>query len=95
MHEPLKCTAARREQAAEQRATLFSINWQLHKQGKHACAVCLNVFEWTHENFHWRNQAKGLLYHICKTCQPGVNRGYAASYTDQKRRRLARAMSKA
>lgn len=69
----------------EQRAALFSINWQLHKQGKHACAACLNVFDWTHENFRWRNEAKGWLDSTCNACQPALNRKYRIS--GEKRRR--------
>lgn len=95
MKKPLPILSAVKPPAREsERQTLYRINWALHKQGKHACAECLNVFEWTHDNFHWRNQSKGMLYHICKNCQPSVNRRYAASAADQKRRLLARTLKK-
>ncbi len=48
--------------------TLWRLNRELHKHGKHACTTCLEVYDRTHVYFHWRNEATGALDSECRAC---------------------------
>ena len=68
--------------------TLCRINRALHKEGKHACYVCLTIYERTPDNFRWQNQSRGLLMAICKTCYRKTRQKPVATWESEKRRKL-------